>query len=278
MKVISLFAVDQFKFLVHVFADGQILASGPPDSILSTSNQRVSSLIADLAQSSKQEAEGAPHLLQPNETKLESMLTSQTFNPLSPTDQNAELMHENLTWRVYGEYFRQCGSWSLAVAFFTLVVTFSLNYITLWWMLNRTFAQDGLPSKSGLAVAVALTLLTVTCSLLAGRTLSTYLVGGSINIHDLLLRTLLQSPLSWFEITSTGSILERLTREQNNLDQTLPSKLCYSLGNLIQLGIAFAAVTLLNNLLKAIDNYVESLDDDPDIPCNCGALVQFYQI
>lgn len=48
-----------------------------------------------------------------------------------------------------------------------------------------------------------------------------FIISTSKNIQNQLIRKLLQSPLSWFDVTPTGRILARTTKDQDELDNNL---------------------------------------------------------
>ena len=44
-------------------------------------------------------------------------------------------------------------------------------------------------------------------------------------MHDLMLGAVLRSPASWFHTTPQGRILNRFSKDQNDIDQQLPDRL-----------------------------------------------------
>lgn len=56
---------------------------------------------------------------------------------------------------------------------------------------------------------------------LKGVFFAKFILSTSIVIQRQLIKALLKSPLSWFDVTPTGRILARTTRDQDDLDNSL---------------------------------------------------------
>lgn len=105
---------------------------------------------------------------------------------------------------------------------------------------------------------------------LKGLFFAKFILGTSKVIQRQLISTLLKSPLSWFDVTPTGRILARTTKDQDDLDNSLSfniqntaQNLLILLSTIILISIAtpvYIIVAIISGLiyLKFIKMYMNS--------------------
>lgn len=70
---------------------------------------------------------------------------------------------------------------------------------------------------------------------LRGYEFGRFSLKSSGNFQKELLNKLLHTPMWWFDITPTGRIVARTSKDQDDLDTSLPWNMQFALGNVIQL-------------------------------------------
>lgn len=70
-----------------------------------------------------------------------------------------------------------------------------------------------------------------------------FIIQSSRVIQRKLIETLLHTPLSWFDVTPTGRILARTTKDQDDLDNSLSFNVQYAAQNLFAL---FSSIVLIS--------------------------------
>lgn len=70
-----------------------------------------------------------------------------------------------------------------------------------------------------------------------------FIVATSRVIQRKLIQALLKSPLSWFDVTPTGRILARSTKDQDDLDNSLAFNVQFATQNLI---VLFSSIVLIS--------------------------------
>lgn len=70
-----------------------------------------------------------------------------------------------------------------------------------------------------------------------------FIISTSRVIQRLLIKALLKSPLAWFDVTPTGRILARTTKDQDDLDNSLSFNVQQAVQNLL---ILIASVLLIS--------------------------------
>lgn len=70
-----------------------------------------------------------------------------------------------------------------------------------------------------------------------------FIISTSRVIQRLLIKALLKSPLAWFDVTPTGRILARTTKDQDDLDNSLAFNVQMAVQNLF---VLLASVLLIS--------------------------------
>ncbi|KAH3687464.1 hypothetical protein WICPIJ_001574 [Wickerhamomyces pijperi] len=144
-----------------------------------------------------------------------------------------------VNFKVYKRYAQACGVWSVA-AFITLMIcatAFSLiaNYVLKDWSEDnsRGGANRSISKYIGLYTLFGLggSLFTL------GRTIFMWLVcsiRASRVLHDDMALAVLRSPMSYFETTPIGRILNRFTSDINKIDEAIPRVFAGFFGSIIR--------------------------------------------
>lgn len=70
-----------------------------------------------------------------------------------------------------------------------------------------------------------------------------FIVSSSKVIQQKLIQALLKTPLSWFDVTPTGRIISRTTRDQDDLDTNLSFNVQFVTQNLL---ILFSSIVIIS--------------------------------
>lgn len=151
-------------------------------------------------------------------------------------------------WKVYGEYLGQIKRpaammavlASFGAANFMLVFQ---QWIVAAWTKDINYVKRPLAlyllGTSSMAIGVAVF-----------QFIRTYLgtilgVDASRAIHKSLLRSILQAPLQFFEVTPIGRILQRFSKDLDAIDQQLPGSMGQVVGSSLQIAAAVIAVSIV---------------------------------
>lgn len=170
--------------------------------------------------------------------------TSAAENPKSGTKRKTTQEQEKasvgkVNFKVYKRYAQACGTWSV-VAFILLMVcatSFGLiaNYILKDW--SEDNSRNG-SNKSILKYIGLYTFFGLGGSLFTlGRTVFMWIVcsiKASRVLHDDMALAVLRSPMSFFETTPIGRILNRFTSDINKIDEALPRVFAGFFGSIIR--------------------------------------------
>ena len=78
---------------------------------------------------------------------------------------------------------------------------------------------------------------------LKGRFFANFIISTSRVIQRTFIKTLLKTPLSWFDVTPTGRILARATKDQDDLDNSLAFNVQFAVQSLFTL---FSSLVLIS--------------------------------
>ncbi|XP_031731713.1 multidrug resistance-associated protein 9-like [Anarrhichthys ocellatus] len=165
-----------------------------------------------------------------------------TTNQRSPV--NDQLVSQESTtegvvsWRVYQQYCKAAGGYT--VSFLTILNYFLMIGSTAfsnWWLSfwlgqgdgssNNTTSNQGDVSQNphlrfyqiiyAVMVVVMVTLAVIKCFSLTWVTLN-----AATKLHDTMFKKIFSSPMSFFDTTPTGRILNRFSKDQEEVDTVLP--------------------------------------------------------
>ncbi|XP_062382896.1 ATP-binding cassette sub-family C member 12-like [Sardina pilchardus] len=158
----------------------------------------------------------------------------------------------SVTWRVYHQYCKAAGGYvllSFIMLIFVLLV--GTTAFSNWWLSYWIEQGSGNWTNSTLQGASAgdvslnpdlhfyqmvygLTAVAmVIFSLIKGYSFTKVTLGASSKLHDTMFHKILFSPMSFFDTTPTGRMVNRFSKDQDELDTTLP----FHMDILLQVGL-----------------------------------------
>uniref|UniRef100_F6WVF1 ATP-binding cassette sub-family C member 5 n=1 Tax=Monodelphis domestica TaxID=13616 RepID=F6WVF1_MONDO len=215
----------------------------------------------------------------------------------------AEKGHGSLPWSVYGTYIQAAGG---PVAFLVILSLFILNVgstaFSTWWLSywikqgsgnttvtrgNVTLLSDSMKDNPHMHYYARVYALSMALMLILKAIRGVVFVKGTLRassrLHDELFRRILRSPMKFFDTTPTGRILNRFSKDMDEVDVRLPFQAEMFIQNVIlvffcvgmiagvfpwflvavmPLLIFFAALHILSRVLirelKRLDNITQS--------------------
>jgi len=145
--------------------------------------------------------------------------------------------------------------WTFYYRFFTgpggLKAVLMLSFITMaqlarvfsdWWLGEWGSDKLELGSNTYIIVYAGISVAVAILIFLKGYFFANFIVSSSRVIQRKLIQTLLKTPLSWFDVTPTGRIISRTTKDQDDLDNNLSFNVQFSTQNLL---ILFSTVIII---------------------------------
>ncbi|XP_053195402.1 ATP-binding cassette sub-family C member 12 [Scomber japonicus] len=143
-----------------------------------------------------------------------------------------------VSWRIYHQYCQAAGGYFITfLTILNVVLMIGSTAFSNWWLsywlgqgdgsTNRTTTDQGDVSQNpdlhfyqmiyGVMVIVMLALATIKCFFYTHVTLN-----ASCKFHDNMFRKIITSPMSFFDTTPTGRVLNRFAKDQEEVDSVLP--------------------------------------------------------
>ncbi|XP_065214443.1 multidrug resistance-associated protein 1-like [Planococcus citri] len=185
-----------------------------------------------------------------NESK-ESLRNGNTSTGNVAGEKLIEVEHSEsgkVKWKVYGYYLKSFGlSWTFAILFMIVVFqVFSISssmLLSSWSTDTKAVTTEGNQDISKrnfyLTTYALLGLGQATSTLLEGLFLASGMVAASRNLHLNMLNRILRAPLSFFDTTPSGRIINRFGKDVDIVDSVLPQVLRWWLES------AFGLLTIL---------------------------------
>ncbi|XP_034727072.1 multidrug resistance-associated protein 9 [Etheostoma cragini] len=146
-----------------------------------------------------------------------------------------------ISWRVYHQYCKAAGGYIICfLAILNVVLMIGSTAFTNWWLSfwlgqgdgssNGTTSNQGNISENpdlhfyqliyGIMAVVMVTLALIKCFFFTWVTLK-----ASCKLHDTMFTKIFSSPMSFFDTTPTGRILNRFSKDQEEVDIQLPQQM-----------------------------------------------------
>uniref|UniRef100_A0A671M1F4 ATP-binding cassette sub-family C member 5 n=1 Tax=Sinocyclocheilus anshuiensis TaxID=1608454 RepID=A0A671M1F4_9TELE len=163
----------------------------------------------------------------------------------------------SVTWRTYHQYCKAAGGYILllfVILLFTLLV--GLTAFSSWWLsywLEQGSGNYTNSSSSGnisenpdlpfyqMIYGIIIVAMVLLC-IAKGYTFTKVTLRASSKLHDTMFKQILGSPMSFFDTTPTGRLVNRFSKDQDEVDAVLP----FNMENFLQfcLTVTFTILTI----------------------------------
>ena len=141
-------------------------------------------------------------------------------------------MKGSVSWRIYYRFFTGPGSFIAILMFLVTILSQVVRVGSDWWVGEWSIHKFNLDKYTYMWIFVVISLTVGILLYLKGIFFAKFINSTSRVIQKSLIKTLLHSPLSWFDVTPTGRILARTSRDQDDLDSKLSANIQLSSQNL----------------------------------------------
>ena len=135
----------------------------------------------------------------------------------------------SVTWRVYWEYFRSIGVWNaIGIAISYAIQQSCYIGAQLWlarWSARSDDPNSGSHTLTNLTIYSALSLISCFGVLLRSISLLFGSLRASRRLHEGMLDSVMSAPMSFFDVTPLGRIVNRFSKDIYTVDETLPDGL-----------------------------------------------------
>uniref|UniRef100_A0A2K5QFV3 ATP binding cassette subfamily C member 5 n=1 Tax=Cebus imitator TaxID=2715852 RepID=A0A2K5QFV3_CEBIM len=202
----------------------------------------------------------------------------------------------SVPWSVYGVYIQAAGG---PLAFLVIMALFMLNVgstaFSTWWLSywikqgsgnttvtrgNETSVSDSMKDNPRMQYYASIYALSMAVMLILKAIRGVVFVKGTLRassrLHDELFRRILRSPMKFFDTTPTGRILNRFSKDMDEVDVRLPFQAEMFIQNVILVFfcvgmiagvfpwflVAVGPLVILFSVLHIVSRYQELLDDN----------------
>ncbi|XP_044057052.1 ATP-binding cassette sub-family C member 12 isoform X2 [Siniperca chuatsi] len=239
---------------ILVLEDGKVREAGSHQALMKA-NGRYTQLISNYqmehSKTQKEEDEVSPHAAQLKEVELRDRTDGGIVNPAfdlsdekddgTTADQKCgdQLVSQEsstegaVSWRVYQQYCQAAGGYIITfLTILNIVLMIGSTAFSNWWLSfwlgngNGTSTQGNISENPdlhfyqiiyGVMVVVMVILAIMKCFVYTQVTLN-----AACKLHDTMFKNIIASPMSFFDTTPTGRILNRFSKDQEEVDTVLP--------------------------------------------------------
>lgn len=151
-------------------------------------------------------------------------------------------MKGSVPWSFYYRFFTGPGGIKAVLMLIFITLAQLARVFSDWWLGEWGSNKLELPSNTYIFVYAGISVGVAILIFLKGYFFANFIVSSSRVIQRKLIQTLLKTPLSWFDVTPTGRIISRTTKDQDDLDNNLSFNVQFSTQNLL---ILFSTIIII---------------------------------
>ena len=155
-------------------------------------------------------------------------------------------------WRVWKAYMKSGGKFRTFLVFLTFIGFQIFRIANDWWLGVWSQSQFGLESIQYVYIYCIIGVTTGLIVLIRGVLFGFFTKKSAQQIQSSVLWNILRSPISWFDVTPTGRILNRTNKDQDDVDQALPWTLQFAMQNVLVLLSTVVMIGIITPLFLII--------------------------
>ena len=166
--------------------------------------------------------------------------------------QAEERMKGSVPIKFYYRFFTGPGGIKAILMFIFVTLAQLSRVFSDWWLgewgsnsLNLA-SNDYIIVYAGISVGVGMLIF------LKGWFFASFIVASARVVQKRLIQALLHTPLSWFDVTPTGRIIARATKDQDDLDNNLSFNIQFSAQNLLVLFSSILIISIATPVYLAV--------------------------
>lgn len=148
----------------------------------------------------------------------------------------------SVPWAVYYRFFTGAGAVLTFFTFFFITLGQLARVASDWWLGCWSSDVFLLPAVTYIEVYAGASVLVGVLIYLKGYLFAKFMNSTAQAIQRKLISVLLKTPLSWFDVTPTGRIISRTTKDQDDLDSNLAFNFQFTVQNLL---VAFCSMLVI---------------------------------
>ena len=152
-------------------------------------------------------------------------------------------MKGSVPMQLYYRFFTGPGGIKAILMFIFITLAQLSRVFSDWWLGAWGSNSLDLPSNDYIIVYAGISVGVGILILLKGYFFASFIVASARVVQRRLINTLLHTPLSWFDVTPTGRIIARATKDQDDLDNNLSFNVQFSAQNLL---VLFSSIVIIS--------------------------------
>lgn len=148
-----------------------------------------------------------------------------------------------MPWIFYYRFFTGPGGLKAVLMFLFISMAQLSRVFSDWWLGEWGSDSLHMPSNNYIIIYAIVSVVVGILIYFKGLFFAKFIVATSRVIQRMLIQTLLKTPLSWFDVTPTGRIISRTTKDQDDLDSNLAFNVQFCTQNLL---ILFSSIVIIS--------------------------------
>lgn len=170
-----------------------------------------------------------------------------------------ERMKGSVPWKFYVRFFTGPGGFITTMMFLFITLAQLARVFSDWWLGEWSSDKFDLDQNGYIEVYAGISVVVGILMYLKGKFFAKFIISSSRVIQRKFIQTLLKTPLSWFDVTPTGRIMARATKDQDDLDNSLAFNVQFatqSLFTLLSSLVLISVATPIYLIVAVISGFV----------------------
>ena len=221
---------------VILMKQGRIVEDGLLKNITETENFKEFSSEEDEAQNKEEEAEEGGHrereVDQLREAKEKNLKKKKRKKKKDLEEIDGKLIQKEdrgygiISWAVYFFFLRSGGMGTLILVLIAFAISAGVELLASWWVAQWAEESLKLSDLQYFLLYMAVIILSIASMITKYLIFAALTANSSLKIFNELIWNILRRPMSFFDTTSSGMILNRCVDDVSKLDFDIPDKIC----------------------------------------------------
>lgn len=163
-----------------------------------------------------------------------------------------ERLKGSVPMKFYYRFFTGPGGITTFLMFFFIFLAQCSRVGSDWWLGEWSNNGFHLPEGSYIWIYTVISFVVGALMYVKGIFFAKFIISTSRVLQRQLIKVLLHTPLSWFDVTPTGRILARTTKDQDDLDNSLSFNVQYAAQNIFVLISSILLISIATPLYLVV--------------------------
>eukprot|EP01017_Pseudomicrothorax_dubius_P035126 TRINITY_DN4883_c0_g1_i2.p1 TRINITY_DN4883_c0_g1~~TRINITY_DN4883_c0_g1_i2.p1 ORF type:complete len:1425 (+),score=392.81 TRINITY_DN4883_c0_g1_i2:120-4394(+) len=150
--------------------------------------------------------------------------------------------------QIYRDYLNSGGICITIMVILVFLIAQGMVQFNDWWLGSWSVNRFNLPTYWYIIIYGCLSLFAGMMSFAKGVVFRSFTITAALNLHRKLIHALMKTPISWYDVTPSGRIVNRCTKDQDDVDSNLPFTIQIAFASILQVIFVIIMISAITPL------------------------------